>query len=158
MQETWQLGTYCKTIRGHTVFHHGINDRPPGTQGRNSAGVMIILGPDLTCAWARAGKLTPLQSSPSSKFPGRIIGITLSFPNVSNRPKDRYHHKVKGSIKLFLCSIYHPHDRAEHREFYDELESFISSRPRKSELLIGSYVNCSLGVRTPMFRDVIGKH
>ena len=22
LQETWQLGTYCKTIRSHTVFHH----------------------------------------------------------------------------------------------------------------------------------------
>ena len=26
LQETWQLGTYCKTIRSHTVFHHGINN------------------------------------------------------------------------------------------------------------------------------------
>ena len=113
LQETWQLGTYCKTIRRHTVFHHGINDRPPGMQGRNSMRVMIILGPDLTCPWARAGKMKPLQFSPSSKFLGRIIGVTLSFPNVSNRPKDRYHHKAKGLIKLFLCSIYHLHDHAE---------------------------------------------
>ena len=28
LQETWQLGTYCKKIRGHTVFHHGVKDRP----------------------------------------------------------------------------------------------------------------------------------
>ena len=113
LQETWQLGRYCKTIRGHREFHHGINDRPPDTQGRNSAGVMIILGPDLIYAWARAGKLKPLQSRPSSKFSGRIIGFTLSFPNVSNRPKDRYHDTEKGTIKLLLCSIYHPHDHAE---------------------------------------------
>ena len=151
LQETWQLGTYCKKIRGHNVFHHGVNDRHPGTQGRNSAGVMIILGHDLTRAWARAGKLTPLQSSPSSKFPGRIIGVTLSFLNISNHPKDLYHHKEKSSIKLFLCSIYHPHDHAEQTEFYDNLESFINSRPRKLELLIGADVNYNLGVRTPMF-------
>ena len=119
---------------------------------------MIILGPDLTCAWARAGKLTPLQSSPSSKLHSSIIGVTLSFPNVSNRPKDRYHHKAKVSIKLFLCSIYHPHEHAEQTEFYDELESFISSRPRKLELLIGEDVNCNLGFHMPMFRDMIGKH
>ena len=50
LQETWQLGTYCKTIRGHTVFHHGVNDRPSDQLGRNTAGVMIILGPDLTRA------------------------------------------------------------------------------------------------------------
>ena len=119
---------------------------------------MIILGTNLTRAWARAGKLTPLQSSPSSKFLGRIIGVTLSFLNISNLPKDRYHHKAKGYIKLFLCSIYHQHDHAEQTGCYDEPESFISSRPRKSELLIGGDVNCNLGVRTPMFRDVIGKH
>ena len=119
---------------------------------------MIILGPNLTRAWARAGKLTPLQSSSSSKSPGRIIGVTLSFPNISNCLKDRYHHKAKGYIRLFLCSIYHPHDHAELTEFYDEPESFISSRPRKSELLIGADINCNLGVHTPMFRDVIGKH
>ena len=105
LKELWQLCTYCKTIRGHTVFHHGIKDRPPDTQVRNSAGVMIILGTDLTCAWERAGKPTPLQSSPSSKLPGRIIGVTLSFPEISNHPKERYHHKAKGYIKLFLCSI-----------------------------------------------------
>ena len=31
LQETWQLGTYCKTIRSHTVLHHGVKDRPPDT-------------------------------------------------------------------------------------------------------------------------------
>ena len=158
LQETWQIGNYCKTIRGHTIFHHGINDRPPGTLGRNTAGVMIILGPDLTRAWARAGKLEPLVSSPSSKFPGRIIGVTLSFPNASNRRKDRYRRTAKGSIKLFLCSVYHPYDHAEQIEFYDELESFLGGKPRNSELLLGVDVNCNLGIRTPMFRDVIGPH
>ena len=118
---------------------------------------MIILGPDLTRAWARAGKLEPLQSSPSSKFPGRIIGVTLSFPNTSNRPSDKYRRKGNGSIKLFLCSVYHPHEYLEQVEFYDELESFFTARPRNSELLIGADVNCNVGIRTgPMFRDVLG--
>ena len=28
LQETWKLGKYCKTIYGHTLFHHGVKDRP----------------------------------------------------------------------------------------------------------------------------------
>ena len=63
IQETWKLGTFTKTIRGHTMFHHGINKRAPDAKGRNSAGVMIIIVPDFTHAWTRAGKLAPVHSS-----------------------------------------------------------------------------------------------
>ena len=99
---------------------------------------MIILGPALTQAWTRAGKLKPITSPENSKFPGRIIGITLSFPNFSNRRKDTYNRKAKGTIKLFLCSVYHPYEADEQKEFYDELDTFISTRPRNSEVLMGA--------------------
>ena len=108
IQETWQLHNYMITIRGYTVFHHGLSEKPQ-RQGRTSAGVMIILNPALTQEWARAGKLNPVISSPVSKFSGRMIGVTLSFPNFSNRPTNTFKRKAKGSIKLFLCSIYHPY-------------------------------------------------
>ena len=49
IQETWQLHNYMLTIRGYTVFHHGMDENPQRL-GRASAGVMIILGPDLTQA------------------------------------------------------------------------------------------------------------
>ena len=89
LQETWQLCDYILTIRGHSVFHHGMMEKPQ-RQGRTSAGVMIILNPALTQTWARAGKLKPITSlPPTSKFPGRMIGLTLSFPNKSNRPTDK---------------------------------------------------------------------
>ena len=146
IQETWKLGMFTKTIRGHTVFHHGINERAPDAKGRNSAGVMIILGPDMTHTWTRAGKLAPVHSSLMSKFPGRILGVTLSFPNASNRPSDTYHQRAKDSIELFLCSIYHPFDPKEQTEFYDELDRFFSQQPRNSELLVGADMNCNLGV------------
>ena len=42
IQETWQLCDYMLTIRGFTIFHHGMNDKPQQL-GRVSAGVMIIL-------------------------------------------------------------------------------------------------------------------
>ena len=105
-----------------------------------------------------SGQTWTLGVQPIIEVPGRIIGVTLSFPNASNRRKDRYRRTAKGSIKLFLCSVYHPYDHAEQIEFYDELESFLGGKPRNSELLLGADVNCNLGIRTPMFRDVIGPH
>ena len=108
IQETWKIHDYMLTIRGYTVFHHGMIAKPQ-RQRRTSAGVMIILNPALTHACAQAGKLNPVISSPVSKFPGRMIGVTLIFPNFSNRPTDTFKQKAKGSIKLFLCSIYHPY-------------------------------------------------
>ena len=56
LQETWNLGSSTICIRDHTIFHHGIESRP-NAQGQNSAGVMTIIGTDLTRAWERAGKL-----------------------------------------------------------------------------------------------------
>ena len=117
---------------------------------------MIILWPDLTRAWARAGKLEPLHSKSHSKYPGRLIGVTLSFPNRSNRAADTHSKRAKGNIKLFLCSAYYPYDHAEQIEFYDDLDSFISNRPRNSERLLGADVNCNVGVRSTMSRDVVG--
>lgn len=102
LQDTWKLGLYTTTIRGHTIFHHGMESRP-NAQGRNSAGVMIILGPDLTRAWARSGKLEPLHSKRHSKYPGRLIGVTLSFENHSNRKTDTHSKRAKGNIKILFA-------------------------------------------------------
>ena len=109
LQETWQLGDYMRTIRGYTEFYHGMNEKPQ-RQGQISAGVMIIINPDLTRAWTRARKLKPITSHPTSKFPGRTIGITPSFPNKPNISTDTYHRKEKESIKIFFCSVYHSHE------------------------------------------------
>ena len=70
-----------------------------------------------------------------------MIGVTLSFPNFSNRPTDTFKRKANGSIKLFLCQIYHPYKFDEQREFYDELDHFITNRTRNSEILMGADVN-----------------
>ena len=69
IQETWQLHDYMLTIRGYIVFHHGMSTKPQ-RQGCTSVGVMIILNPALTQAWAQAGKSKPVISSPVSKIPG----------------------------------------------------------------------------------------
>ena len=49
VHEMWQLGDYTNTICEHMVFHHGMSEKP-NIKGRNSLGVMIILGHDLTQA------------------------------------------------------------------------------------------------------------
>ena len=128
----------------------------PIRDAANSAGVMIVLCPDRTRSWVRAGKLPPIHSSSTSKFPGRIIRVTLSFTNQSNRHTDTFHRNGRGSIKVFLCSVYHPYKKNEQIEFYDELDSFITSRHRNVEVLLGSDVNCNAGIRTPMFKDTLG--
>ena len=46
LQETWQLGLFTTTTRGHKIFHHVIVSQP-NVRGQNRAGVMIILEPDL---------------------------------------------------------------------------------------------------------------
>ena len=115
--------------------------------------VMIIIGPDLTRAWARAGKLEPIQSKPDLEYPIRLIGVTLSFPNLLNRKSETFSKRAKGNIKLFLCSAYHPYEHAEQIEFYDELDSFLKNRPQNLELLLGADVNCNVGIRSKMFRD-----
>ena len=155
LQETWQLGSYSTSIRDQTIFHHGMESWP-NAQGQNSAGVMIILGPDLNQAWARSGKLEPIQSKPNSEYPGRLIGTTLSFPNHLNRKSDTLPKKAKGNIKLFLWSSYHPYEHAEQIEFYDELDRFFTNRPQNLELLLGADVNCNVGIWSKMLQDVIG--
>ena len=157
LQETWQLVSYSTTIRDHTIFYHGMESRT-NAQGRNSAGVMIILGPDLTWLWAIVGKLEPIQSKSNSKYPGRLISVTLSFPNCLNRKLDTFSKRAKGNIKLFLYSTYNPYEHAEQIEFYDELDSFLTNRPRNSELLLGADVNCNVGIRSTMFQDVVVPH
>ena len=128
----------------------------PQIQGKKSSGVMIILCPELARAWTRSGKLEPITSLINSKFTGQMIGLTLCFPNKSNRWTDTYHRKAKGVMKLFLCSIYHPHDIDEQKYFYDELDQFITNRPRNSEILMGADIICNVGIISKRFSNTLG--
>ena len=86
VQETWKLGNFITTIRGHTIIHHGMKKK--NSKGRISAAVAIILNPVFTKAWSRAGKLPSITSNKPLNFSGIMIGVTISFPCSSNRPKD----------------------------------------------------------------------
>ena len=117
---------------------------------------MIILCPELARARRRTGKLEPITSHINTKFPGRMIGLTLCFPNKSNCSADNYHRKAKGVIKLFLCLIYHPHDKEEKKYFFDELDQFITNRPMNSEILMGADINCNIGITSKTFSNTLG--
>ena len=95
---------------------------------------------------------------PTSKFTGQMIRITLSFPNKSNHLTDTCHQKAKGIIQIFLCSIYHPQEIYEQKGFYDELDQFITNRPRNFDIHMAEYINCNVGVTSKLSSDTLGTH
>ena len=60
VQETWKLGNFIPTIRGHMIIHHGIGGKK-NLKGRMSTGVVVILNPVLTKVWSRAGNFRQLH-------------------------------------------------------------------------------------------------
>ena len=84
--------------------------------------------------------------------------MTLSSPKILNRPTDTFKRKAKGSIKIFLCSIYHPYEFDKQREFYDELNHFITTRTRNSDIFMWAEVNCNVGKISKRFKDILGPH
>ena len=56
VQETWRLGNFITTIRGHTFIHHGM-EKKKNLKGIISEGVAVILNPVLTKACSIAVKL-----------------------------------------------------------------------------------------------------
>ena len=114
---------FSTTIRGHLLLHHDMTEKPCHT-GQTSSGVTIILGPALLRAWNMAGKPPPITSATNSDFPGRMIGVTLCFLNLSNKKAETFHKRERGMIKIFLASIYHPVEHDDQKRFNKELASF----------------------------------
>ena len=157
LQETWLLGTFYRTFRGHLLLQHSMVTEP-FHRGRASSGVAIILGPALLQAWDMAGKPPPITSDFKSNVPGRMIGVTLCLPKRSNKRADTYHKRGKGRINIFLASIYHPMDHEVQKRFIEELASFYNSIPQNAKLLAGQDINCNIRIRFNMFRNVIGPY
>ena len=85
-----------------------------------------------------------------------MIKLTIFFPKKSNRSTDTYNQKAKGLIKIFLCSIYHPHNVDKQKDFYDGLDHFITNRPRNSEILIEADINFNVGITLERFSNTLG--
>ena len=103
-----------------------------------------------------SGKQPSINLEINSEFPGRIIGVTLCFPNLSNKSSKKYHNRGRGKIKIFLDSIYHHVEHNDQKHFNKELASSYNTIPRNAKLLSGQDVNSNIGVRSKMLRDVIG--
>ena len=110
----------------------------------------------LTKAWSRAGKLPPITSNNSPNLSGRMIGVTICFPCRSNRPKDAYTRETNKSIRIFICSIYHPVEHDGQKLFNDYLDTFYTNAPRNSEIIAGQDINANVGISSPMFNDALG--
>ena len=65
---------------------------------------------------------------------------------------------VRGYLKLFVASIYHPVDEKEHAEFSHKLSSILGSLPKTVQFIGGHDVNASLGMRKIIHGKVIGIH
>ena len=54
--------------------------------------------------------------------------------------------------------VYHPVDNSTHNEFNDVLSMLFRSAPNNSEIISGHDVNANIGIRTEMYKSVIGPH
>ena len=136
----------------NTTFFIMVQKKKATGKKKISNGIAIILGLALIRAWMRAAKPTPIISPPNSKYTGRMIGVTLSFPNMPNRSTDTYYQKAKCDIKLLLCLIYHPVKCADEKEINEDLDSFYTEIPWNAELLYGQFINLNMGTEN---KDVL---
>ena len=60
------------------------------------------------------------------------------------------------SIKIFICSIYHPVEHDEQKLFNDELDIYYTNAPRNSEIIAGQDINANVGISSLVFDDVLG--
>ena len=110
VRETWIVGNVKTVVRDHMIFCHNREEREVGTRGRVPGGVAIILSPESVTAWRAAGAKTPITTPLQYKFVGRFLGLKLQFPRFN-----LFDIRVRGELKLFVSSIYHPVDAKDHK-------------------------------------------
>jgi hypothetical protein len=74
---------------------------------------------------------------------GRIIGVPLTFPNVDDNGKT-----IKGELNITLCSIYHPVDNIELKNFNTILSSILTQLPPETNIILGHGINANVGTRS----------
>ena len=122
VQETWIVGNSNTVVRNHMIFRHSGEEREVGTRGRFPGGVSIILSPSAITAWRAVGSKPPITTPLESKFVGIFLGLKLQFPRF-----DQFDIRVRGELKLFIASIYHPVDVKDHKDFNDTLSMLVNS-------------------------------
>ena len=146
---------FSRTTRGHLLIHYSMATKPY-CRVQESSSVTIIIGPEILRDWNMAGKPPPITSASNSNFPGWTIGVTLCFFNRSNKKAGSYHKRGREMINIFLAYIYHPVEHDDQKRFNKELSGFYNAIPWNAELLSVQDVDYNIGIRSNVFRDVIG--
>ena len=151
VQGTWVVRNSVVMVRGHMIFLHNRLKRVEGTRGSNPVGVVIILAPYMVVVRKDVGSSPPTTTPLASKCVGRFVGIKMSFPKF-----DKWGKRVRGFLKIFVASIYHPDDIKENEEFNETLSLLMNLIPNFFEFIGGHNVNANLGVKKQMYKKVIG--
>jgi len=154
IQETWRLRQDEFYIDGYHVILQGHTTKS-NNKGHVMAGVCIILSPTMDAAHELAGNKR-ISFPIEHKHEGRFLGVHLHF-----KKRDSHGKKVKGMIKLALCSIYHPTDSNEHDEFNGMTQTLLSNLPDDTSLLFGHNINCNVGTslsNDDHLRRTVGPH
>jgi hypothetical protein len=102
-------------------------------------GVCIILSLTFDQAHKKNGREV-IKLETGENFEGRIIGVPLTFPNVDDNGK-----KIKGELDITLCSIYHPVDNIEFKNFNTILSSILMQLPPETNMILGHDINANVG-------------
>ena len=154
LQETWRLGDDEFYIDSYRVIMKG-NTTKTNEMGHVMGGVCIILSPELDAAHKLA--LNKKISLPKNhKHEGRLVGVHLHF-----NKRDSHGKRVKGVMKIVLCSIYHPVDSREHEDFNGTTQTILNRLGNETQIIFGQDINCNIGVapsKEDPFRCTVGPH
>eukprot|EP00957_Ditylum_brightwellii_P135268 10314265-Ditylum_brightwellii.AAC.1 len=141
IQETWLSGSgHPKTVGTTThnipckciLFKHG----PEKQEGHGSGGVTILLSPQGTKAWEKAGSPDPISVSTSEEI-GWAMGLEL-----------HYEDSKENILKYFLVAAYHPDSSKGieiHKEFLNTLADLFDKAPQDATIISGKDINAQLG-------------
>ena len=137
IQETWLSGsgppktvdtTTHKIPCKCTLFKHG----PEKQEGRGSGGVVILLSPQGTKAWEKAGSPDPISVCTSEEI-GWAMGLEL-----------HYEDREENILKYFIVTAYHPDSTKGteiHEEFLETLADLYDKAPQDATIVSGEDIN-----------------
>ena len=133
LEETWRVekdGINISTLKGWTFINVGPTER---RCKRGSLGVGILLSPQATEAWERAGAET------LNGFGERVMGVRLELMDLMGLP-----------VRILLGAAYAPVGASEvevRAEFRQQLARLVEEAKVDEILLIGGDLNASMGAR-----------
>jgi hypothetical protein len=138
LQETWRLRTDDLYINNYHIFFQG-NSTKINTRGQVMGGVCIILSSTFYQVHKK-NRREVIKLETGENFEGRIIGVPLTFPNIDNNRKN-----IKGELDITLCSIYHPVDNIEFKNFNTILSLILTQLPPETNIILGHDINANVG-------------